>query len=83
MCNGIFKSAERELQFDGLFEALEPPVSFGLFEGGYPEELFNCAGGIVRFELFGLVVFVFDVNITGRAVVVVFVLKIISTIMLE
>jgi hypothetical protein len=65
MFHGIFVAAQLELDLDGLFEALEAPVALLLLEGWYSQEFFDSLFGVVGLQLFGIVVFVLDVDIAA------------------
>lgn len=71
--------AKLEFQFDGLFQALESPFAFLFFQGRDTQELPNRLFRAGQFHLFGIVVFILDIDVTGVFVVVFLVLEVVPT----
>ena len=56
------------------------PVAFVLFHGRYAQELVNCLFWIVDLDLFGIVVFVLDSDITGLILVCILIFEVVTVI---
>lgn len=74
---GIVVFTQSEFQLNCLFQTFETPVSFLLFYGGYSQEFIDGFFWTIDFELFRIVVLVFDVDISLGRFVVVLVVKVI------
>ena len=77
MPHRVFVAAKAEFEFDGLLKTLEAPVSLLLFERRHTQEFIHGLFRVFGFQLFGIVVFVFNVDISTLFFVIIFVFKVV------